>query len=310
MFKNRALIWAKVESQYGTDPVPTKAANAILTDLPEIEFVFKKMDRMNVKTFLGTRPTINLGESLKITFNTEIKGCGDATPSIPPEIGVLFVGCGMDEDIVADTSYTYHPQDSIEGPSITIYFYQADILHKLIGCRGTFSIDGTAGEYGKIKWEFTGLYDGPTDSTAPTDSTYNATLPPALKAASFTLGAFAGTIGTFKLALGNEIVKRPDANAATGFLAMFIKERKVTAEIDPEAPALSTYNPVAVLTAGTSAAMSILFGASAGNKMTVSCPKVVLDGVKYAEREGILTYALPLLCCPNVGEDDVSILFS
>jgi hypothetical protein len=179
----------------------------------------------------------------------------------------------------------------------------------LVGCRGTFSIDGTAGEYGKIKWEFTGLYDGPTDATAPTDSTFNATIPPALKSGAFTLGAFAGTIGTFKMAMGNEIVKRPDVNAATGFLAQFIKDRKVTAEIDPEAPALSSWNPVSILTAGTSAALAIQFGTAAGNRMKITAPKAVLDGVKYAERENILTYAIPLLLCPNVGEDDFAIVF-
>ena len=310
LFKNRALILAKVESNYGVDPVPVQATNSILCDLPEIEFVMKKMDRLNVKAFLGNRPVINIGEALKITFSTEIRGCGDATPSIPPEIGVLFVGCGMDEDVVADTSYTYHPQDNIEGPSITIYFWQHDIKHVLTGCRGTFSLEGKAGEYGKIKWEFTGLYAGPSDASIPTDAVFNATLPPALKSATFTLGAYAGVIENFKLTFGNEVAKRPSVNAATGFLAQFIKERKVTAEIDPEAAALSAFAPITLLTAGTEQTMAITFGSAAGNRVTLSCPKVVLDSVKYAEREGILTYSLPLLVCPSVGEDDVTLLFN
>ncbi|HBO70370.1 MAG TPA: hypothetical protein DD658_09715 [Deltaproteobacteria bacterium] len=342
----------------------------------------KKMDRLNVKAFLGNRPSINLGEALKITFSTEIKGSGDTTPDTPPEIGVLFVGCGMLETIdkasgavsmtfaasgktctaagadfvaagfaigdivttdavlnpgpftvtnVAATVLTfsetvedegpvtktatalkvlYTPQDLLDGPSITIYFYQHDILHVMTGCRGTWSIDGTAGEYGKIKWEFTGLYAGPTDATAPTDSTFNATLPPPLKSGAFLLGAYAGTIGTFKMVYGNEIAKRPDANAATGFLAQFIKDRKVTAEIDPEAPALSTFDPVTLLTAGTEQTMGITFGTSAGNRMKLHCPKVVLDSAKYADREGILTYSLPLLVCPSAGADDVTLTFN
>jgi hypothetical protein len=309
VFKNRALILAKAETEYGTDPTPTKAANAILCDTPEVDFVMKKMDRLNVKAFLGNRPSINIGEAMKIVFNTEIRGCGDATPSLAPEIGVLFVGCGMDEDIVADTSYTYHPQDALDGPSITIWFYQHDILHKLTGCRGTFSLEGKAGEYGKIKWEFTGLYAAPSDATIPTDATFNATLPPALKAASFTLGAYAGVIENYKLTLGNEIARRPSVNAATGFLSQFVKERNVTAEIDPEAPTLATFAPLTLLTAGTEQAMSIKFGSSAGNRVTIACPKVILDSVKYAEREGILTYSLPLIVCPSAGEDDVSFLF-
>ena len=325
MFKNRALILAKKETSYGVDPVPTTALNAILTDLPEVDIVMKKMDRLNVKAFLGNRPSINLGEALKITFSTEIKGSGDTTPDASLNPGpftvtdvaatvLTFSEAVEDEGPVTKTATAlkvlYTPQDLLDGPSITIYFYQHDILHVMTGCRGTWSIDGTAGEYGKIKWEFTGLYAGPTDATAPTDSTFNATLPPPLKSGAFLLGAYAGTIGTFKMVYGNEIAKRPDANAATGFLAQFIKDRKVTAEIDPEAPALSTFDPVTLLTAGTEQTMGITFGTSAGNRMKLHCPKVVLDSAKYADREGILTYSLPLLVCPSAGADDVTLTFN
>jgi len=310
VYKNRSLILAKSEVTYGTDPTPVQATNAILCDTPEIEFVMKKMDRINVKTYLGNRPSAILGEALKISFNTELRGCGDATPSIPPEIGVLFKGCGMSETVVADTSYTYAPDDDIEGPSITIYFWQHDLKHIITGCRGTWSIEGKAGEYAKIKWEFTGLYAGPTDSTIPTDAVFNSTVPPALKAASFTLGSYAGIIDGITVNLGNDIAKRPSVNAATGFLAQFVKERKMTAQIAPEAVALSTFDPITLLTAGTEQTLSITFGSSAGNRMTLSSPKVVLDSAKYAEREGLLTWDIPLLLCPSAGEDDVSLLFN
>ena len=158
MFKNRALVLAKTEVSYGVDPIPTTAANAILTDLPEVDVVMKKLDRLNVKPFLGNRPAINIGEAIKISFSTEVKGSGDSTPDTPPEIGVLFVGCGMLETVTPATGpVVYTPQDDIEGPSITIYFWQHDIQYVVTGCRGTWSLDGRAGEFGKIKWEFQGL---------------------------------------------------------------------------------------------------------------------------------------------------------
>ena len=77
MFKNRALILAKTESSYGVDPVPTTALNAILTDLPEVDVVMKKLDRLNVKAFFGNRPAISIGEAIKISFSTEVQGSGD-----------------------------------------------------------------------------------------------------------------------------------------------------------------------------------------------------------------------------------------
>lgn len=308
MFKTKALVLAKNEAVYGTDPAPTTALNAILSDLPEIEFVYKKLDRLNVKAFLGNRPAINLGEALKISFSTEIRGQG-ATAVIPPELGVLLVGCGMAETVGA-SDVTYTPQDDLDGPSITIYFYQHDLLHHLHGCRGTWSLEGKAGEFGKFKWEFTGLYAGPVDGALPTDAVFNDTLPPALKSASFSLGGYAGTIENFKMTYGNELAKRSDVNAPTGFLSQFIKDRKVTAEIDPEAEALTAFNPVSLLTNGAEQTLSITFGSASANRLVISCPRVVLDGVKYAEREGILTYSLPLLVCPDAGADDVSLAFT
>lgn len=382
MFKNKALILAKIESVYGTDPTPTTAANAILCDLPEIDFVFRKLDRLNVKPFLGNRAAVNVGEALKIKFATEVKGSGDSTPDTPPEIGVLFKGCNMTETVDMDTgaisvtfastgktitrstgsfvtdgfvvgdvittdsvsnpgpftvtnvaalvltvsesvsdegptSYTitgkrvtYTPDDDIDGSSITIYFWQDGHKYVLSGCRGTFTIEGKAGEYGKITWEFTGLYDGPADDTIPTDAVFNSGVPPILKSGLFTLGSYAGTIENFKLTYGNEIAKRPDVNAATGFLAQFAKDRNVTAEIDPEAPALSSFDPLGAVEAGTDYTMSITFGSTAGNRMRVYTPKVNLDAPKYADRENILTYGIPLIVCPSAGEDDVSIIFN
>ena len=307
MFKNKALVLAKKEATYGTDPTPTTTLNAILTDLPEVEPVFKRMDRLNVKAYLGNRPAISIGEAVKITFNTEVRGSGDATPDTPPEIGVLFVGCGMLETVTTKVVYT--PQDQMDGPSITLWFWQDGHKYAINGARGTWSLEGKAGEFGKIKWEFTGLYGGPADVAIPTDAVFNAEIPQALKSASFTLGSFTGVIESFKMAYGNEIVKRPSANAPTGFLAHFIKDRKVTAQIDPEADLLANFDPITLVTAGTTQAMAITFGSDVGKRMKVACPKVVMDSAKYAERENILTWDGSLLVCPDTGEDDVEITF-
>jgi len=384
MFKNKALILAKKETGgYGVDPTPTTAVNAILCDLPVVEPVFKRMERLNVKAFLGNRPAISLGEAVKISFNTEVRGSGDSTPNTPPEIGVLFVGCGMLETVtvvsasveltcatagdtitrangsfitegfeVGDTITTnlsvntgpftvtqvetlvlhvsqnltdegptaskvvtaqkvkYTPQDDMDGPSITIYFWQDGHKYIIVGARGNWSLEATAGEFAKIKWDFTGLYAGPADVTIPTDAVFNATIPPALKSATFMLGSFAGVIENFKLDYGNEIVKRPSANASTGFLAQFIKDRKVVAQIDPEADVLSAFDPIALVTGGTEQTMAISVGTTVGNRMVLSCPKVVMDTAKYADRENILTWDGSLLVCPSAGEDDVAVKFN
>jgi preprotein translocase subunit Sec61beta len=238
MLKSRALILAKIESVYGTDPTPTAAANAILCEDPNIEPVSKSLERGNVKSYFGARDMVKIGEALKITFTTELRGSGAAGTA--PEVGPLLRACNMTETVTPATSVAYAPNSSVStAESVTIWFYRHDLLHKATGCRGTFSIDLKAGEYGKIKWEFTGLYAGPID--APIEvGTFNTTNPARFVSATFSLDTYEFVIETLNLAIGNEIGRRPSANAATGILEYFIKERKATAKIDPEAVALSS----------------------------------------------------------------------
>jgi len=309
MFKSFNLIWAKIETGYGSDPTPTYNTNGILTGPITIESAYKKLDRMNAKAFFGTRPSINIGESIKVSFETELKGSGVA--GTIPEIGVLFQGCGMAHtDGVSNN--VFKPDDDIDAMGITIYAQQADHKYIVTGCRGTWSLEMKAGEYPKIKWEFTGLYADPTDNAIPTNTAYNATVPATVKSATFDLGSFdtEAVIENFKLVYGNEIAKRPSVNAATGYLAHFIKDRKITIQIDPEAVALSVWNPLANMQANTESTLSIVVGSAAGNICTFSFPKVIVDSAKYADRENILTWDGTLLACPSTGEDDVTITWT
>lgn len=308
MFKSFNLVWAKIEAGYGTDPTPTSLLNGILTGPVTIDPTYRKLDRLNVKSFLGNRPAINIGETVMVSFETELKGSGVA--GTIPEIGVLLQGCAMAHTNTPVISDVFVPDDNIDGPSITLYVQQHDHKYVVLGARGTWSADLTAGAFAKIKWEFTGLYVDPTDNAIPVNTVYNATVPPIVKEATFTLGAFAGVISSFKLTYGNVIAKRPDANAATGFLAHFISDRKITVQIDPEAPALAAFNPLALMQANTEQTLAITVGTVPGNICAFTFPKVVFDSAKYAERENILTWDGSLLVCPVVGEDDISILFS
>src|SRR3990170_2380928 len=93
MLKTRAVILAEKEVTYGTDPTPLPASNAILCEAPEIEVLGKKLERNNVKSYFGTLAPINVGDGVKISITTELKGSG--TAGTAPEIGPLLEACGM-----------------------------------------------------------------------------------------------------------------------------------------------------------------------------------------------------------------------
>ncbi len=309
MLKTKALILAKVEDTYSVDSSPVAATNAILVETPEIEVVEKKLERKNVKSYFGSNPIVAVGEGLKLKFKTELKGSG--TAGTPPEIDPLLQSCNFTVTNVPETSDTYAPNsDTSTGKSSTIYFYLDGFLHLLTGCRGTFDIDLKAGEYGSISWEFTGLYAGPTDTTMATGVAVNTTVPPRFLSASFAIDSYAAIIETMKIKIANEIARRPSANAATGILEYFVKDRKITGEIDPEVVALATKNFWTMWSGNSQVALTATVGSTAGNRCVISASKVQVDSMKYGERENILTYALPLLFMPDDGNDEISLAFT
>lgn len=309
MLKNRALLLAKIEQTYGTDPTPTNLLNAILCEDPEIEINGVKLERNFVKSSFGAKSFVNLAQGSKITFTTELKGSGAAGTA--PEIGCLLQACGFTETVTPATSSVYAPNSLIDtAKSVTIYFSRHNIMHEINGAVGTFSIESKVNEYPKIKWEFQGLYVGPIDS-AIVAGTFNATLPPIFRAAQFQIDAYAAVIESLKIDVKNEIAMRRDANAATGIVSYFIKERSVSGEIDPEIVALATKNFFSLWEAGTAAAFTARFGATAGNICTITASHVQLEQPKYGDRDNILTAQIPLVFTPSsAGNDEISISFT
>lgn len=309
MLKTKALLLAKIEVSYGTDPTPAAATNAILCESPEITVVDKKLERKNIQAFFGAAPVVAVGQGLKIKFKTELKGSG--TAGTVPEIDPLFRACNFTCTTVPATSNTYDPNSNTStGESVTIYFYLDGYLHKILGCRGTFDVDLKAGEYGTIDWEFTGVYAGPTDQAMATGAVFNAAVPPRFISALFTIDSYAAVIETMKIKIANDIAQRPSANAATGILEYFVKDRKVTGEIDPEAVALATKSFWGMWSGNSRVALSATVGGTQGNKCTVTGPAVQLDTPKYGDRENILTYAQSIIFTTSTGNDEIKFAFT
>lgn len=311
MLRTKAAILAKIEVNYGVDPVPVAGTNAIYCELPEFSVIGRKLERSPIRNYMGKHAALNVGDGLKIKFTTELKGSGAVATA--PEIGPLFRACNMTQTIVALTSVAYDPNSSVgnvdSAESIAIYYYQDLILHKLLGCRGNFSVDLKAGEYGKITWEFTGVYGGPAASTTPA-GTFNATLPARFQSAAFLIDAYAAIIEALTIDMGNKVVARKDANSASGINEYMIVNREPKANINPEVPAHATKSFWGLWSASSEVAMTAALGSVAGNILTITAPKVQLDVPTYADREEVLIHGLPLSLHPNAGNDEIKFLFT
>lgn len=314
MLKTKALMLVKLEPTYATDSAPLANANAILCEDPDITPISKSLERNNVRPNFGAKGKLIIGEGLKISFTTELRGTGVAPVVLAPEIGPLFRGCNFTQTIVSTVGsecVKYTPHSDMNGESLTIWFYRDGLLFKAVGCRGTFSLDTKVNEYAKIKWEFTGIYAGPVDAGTLPTPTFSAVVPPVFKGAQFAIDGYAAVIESMKFDMKNSIAKRPDANAATGILSWNITDRAVSADIDPEVPELSSKDFWAMWQASETVPMTATIGQTAGNKCVITTPAVQIDDLKFADRENVLTYGLPLRVKPtDAGNDEIEFKFN
>lgn len=288
------LILAEIETAYGTDPTPTIAANALIVNNPVIDYLFESKERSNLTTGYPKLAPLQVGQGVKISFSHELKG-GVANLSDAPALDPLLIACGLKGIADAGVSYSYEPECDVEGDSVTIWYYQDTILHKVTGCRGTFKISLTAGEIAFIDFEFTGLYGGTiTDVTFPTLSSisYSAVPPVVFNTAAFTYNSVACVISKFEFDLGNNVTKRMSANAATGVAGYAITGRETKGSFDPEVLALASLNPWAIHAASTAYAIVCNVGTVAKSIVLIDVFRCILDVPKYGERDNIATYDL------------------
>ena len=304
---NLALILAKIEGSYGVDSVPTAGSNAILTEDLTVEPISEDITRNYVRSFYGTRDKIINPTGWSVKFKTELKGSG--TASTPPEYGVLFRAANYTQTI--STYVDYDPNSAFDtAESCTIYAYRDGILHKILGCRCvSWKISMKAGKPAYIDWELQGTWATPIDGSMGSP-TYSTTVPPRLISASFTIDSYAGIVDGIDVESKQGVSLRTSANAATGVLGRNVSTRDVTGKIDPEVVTLATKNFWTTWEASTRVAFTATLGASAGNRLIITAPKVQYDKMSYANRNDYLVYGIGMNFTPNAGNDELKLRFS
>jgi hypothetical protein len=72
---------------------------------------------------------------------------------------------------------------------VTIYVYYEGLLHKMLGCMGTWSLQAEAGGYAMLNFTMTGTYSTPTNSRYPGSVTLQDVVPPQCELARFPMAA-------------------------------------------------------------------------------------------------------------------------
>lgn len=303
----RNIILAKEESSYGADPTPTPGSNAILALDLQVTPQGDKLERNpGMKSLSRFNPVIGK-RWVEVTFGVEVRGSGSAGTA--PKFGDLLEACGMAETVVGATSVTYKPS-SQSHKSVTIYAYIDGVVWKILGCRGNVEIVGDVNQIGRFNFTFMGLYVDYIDEALASGCVYDPRPEPLLSAAFSFDGVSTLKVSQFQANLQNEIAPSEDVNHAHGISAQTIVGRNPIGSFNPELVTKATYDFYTQWRTSDTAALSILFGQTAGKKLTVTAPSVTIDSVTPGDRGGIRIFDIPISFGLSSGDDELVLAFT
>jgi hypothetical protein len=308
----KKFLIAKIESTYGTDPSPVGGSDAIqVTNLEVTPIESDNVQATSLQGFIGnsTRSTILANKRVSITFDVELSGSG--TAGTAPAFGPLLKACGLSETVVADTSVTYAGVSSTFS-SATLYCFYDGTRHKITGARGTVSFNLTAGQFATASFNLIGIYNAP-DDTALSGSFTVANQAAAIEVndTNVTTATFHGVTGvrieSFDLAINNEFFHKETMSNKE----VVITNRAPGGTCVVEAPAVGTTDYFAKAVGVSTAASSIVLGATGGNIVTVNAPQTDITGVSYGDTNGVISLSMPYLALPTTaGNDEFSVVFT
>lgn len=310
LYFRKKIITLELESTYNTDPTPV-AADAIQTSNLRIKpyggpRVSRDLDRIVV----GAQEEINTAPNTEITFDAEIVGSG--TAGTAPNIDKALQSCGLNATVVAATSVTYAPVDPEDIESCTIYFYLDGQIHKISGCRGTWSLNLSAGQIPRYSFRFLGLFTAPVAGSlvTPTFTASGVAIPVTkTNTPTATLDSAAIAFRTLSIDGGNELIHDniPNRNE------VFVPDRNITGNLEMLAQNIGTKNWLSLVRsdAGVSkVALNVVHGTTAGNIVTINGPKVQLLDIDYPDQNKRVGMSFPMKFIPNSGNDEITIAYT
>jgi hypothetical protein len=300
----RLGVLAKIETTYGTDSVPTGAANAVLLqDVTITPMEAEQIERTLIRSFLGANPVVLAAKRMRLQATVDLAGSG--TAGTAPAYGPLLRACGMAETIVPATRVEYAPVSSGE-ESISLYANLDGIRHVGLGVRGTFSVLLETRNFSRLQFDFTGFFITPTAVALPA-SDYSAWREPRpvgfADTPVFTLDGYAAPMSGLTYAHGNTVSFRDLVNRQ----AIEITDRKPVANVTIEAPTLAAKDFFALSNAQTPVVLALQQGTTAGNVVELDMPRVQVLNPAYADDEGNAMLAMELRPLPNAGNDELKI---
>lgn len=304
-FKNKLVI-AKAEATVGTDAVPDAAANWVeARNLSLTPLDAETVDRNLALPYMGNSGKISVAQWVKASLEIAVAGSG--TAGTAPKHDALLLACGMAKTLTEGTSVIYNLVSTGFG-AVSMYINVDGVQHQMIGARGTVGVSMSAKQIPVFKFEFDAAFVDPSAVVMPVVNRSGWPIEEAVNAENtspLTINGVDLGFSALELALNNERKRLSLPGPQTG---VEISDRKPSGNATVLAPALTVFDPFALVKAGATLPISVTHGTAAGKKVKVDA-KVVVIGSGYDEIEGMTGYKLDMEPTPVSGNDELAFTF-
>jgi hypothetical protein len=313
----KTTILAKKEGAYGTDSIPTGAANAILVSEPSFKLVTQNAKRDIVRDYFGNSEELVGTKYVESSFKVEVAGSG--TAGTPPAWAALLEACAFDGTPEGVIRVNYLPTTDVQD-SVSQYFYRSGVRHISLGQRGKVTIGMKVGEIPKFAFTMMGLYGGVaaanpagvdyTDFVTPKVVTDSNSLDLVIGGTVNSAGAPVITGGTAYPSLGIELDLGLDVpfTALVGGETIDVTDRQLTGKLTVDVTAAQEVALEADVLANTMHSIAFQHGTVAGNRVLVYLQQVQFTNPQDEELNGRLLKTYDLVVPPLVGNDEIQII--
>ncbi len=303
------VLAAKKEAIYGTDSAPTLAANAILTrNFRSKPVETDRIDRNLDGRSYGATPGAPSNERQTISYEVELAGSGAAGTAAPWM--ELLEACGLAAPVLTATVKAEQKPGTpgVTPGALTQYHWIGDQQRKMVGSRGSFSIDITAGSYPFAALNFIGMIPAasPFGTSAPGASTLTRWKDPVEANSQNTailLDGFACGVRSFSLDMGVQNGLR----SLIGAKYVNRGNHSISGRMVVEAPGAAK-DYIASLRSGGLVPLSIIHGTAAGNIVEITAPRLQITDCNESDEDGKLMWELAYSSTIQAGQDDLTII--
>ena len=313
----KTIVLAKLETTPGTDAVPTGAANALkVFDLSITPLEISMVDVPLMAGWLGAAMSIPGTSYSKCSFSVLLSGAGLAATA--PAWGPLLLGCANSEStgLATPSRVEYLPASDLL-KTLSLYWYDDGLLHKLTGAFGTVKLSAKSGQVPKLTFEFTGLASTPT-AVANVTAVLTAWKDPVAitkdnvtdiqLGCTYALGALSG--GTaynssgLELDWGNQVAFSPLLSTET----VVLQDRKIKGSFSLDLSAAQEATLIGQIKTRTVQGLGFVIGSATGNKIMLHAPAMVLKAHKKEESNGQRMVGFDFELDPVAGNDELRLI--